>query len=44
VAVTLEGYHSCVASRGIKKQNTKTFTAELRGKFRTDPGLQFYLR
>ena len=44
VAVTLEGYHSCVSARGIKKQNTKTFTAELRGKFRTDPGLQFYLR
>ena len=44
VAVTLEGCHSCVSARGIKKQNTKTFTAELRGKFRTDPGLQFYLR
>ena len=24
VAVTLEGYHSCVSARGIKKQNTKT--------------------
>lgn len=31
VAVTLEGCHSCVSARGIKKNNTKTFTAELRG-------------
>ena len=44
VAVTIEACHSCVTSRGIKKTNTKTFTAEMRGKFRTDPGLQFYLR
>ncbi len=44
VAVTLEGYHSCVTARGIKKNNTKTFTAELRGAFREDSTLQFYLR
>lgn len=44
VAVTLEGYHSCVSARGIKKTNTKTFTAELRGAFKTDPALQMYLR
>ena len=44
VAVTLEGYHSCVTARGIKKNNTKTFTAELRGAFREDTTLQFYLR
>ena len=44
VAVTIEACHSCVTSRGIKKTSTKTFTAEMRGKFRTDPGLQFYLR
>lgn len=44
VAVTLEGRHSCVSARGIKKQNTKTFTAELRGQFRDDPGLQLYLK
>lgn len=44
VAVTIEGYHSCVSARGIKKQNVKTFTAELRGKFKTDPSLQIYLR
>ncbi|MCR5786026.1 MAG: GTP cyclohydrolase I FolE [Eubacterium sp.] len=44
VAVTLEGYHSCVSARGIKKQNTKTFTAELRGRFKTDTSLQLYLK
>lgn len=44
VAVTLEGCHSCVSARGIKKNNTKTFTAELRGAFREDPSLQLYLR
>ncbi len=44
VAVLVEGYHSCVSARGIKKQNTKTFTAELRGRFKDDPSLQFYLR
>lgn len=44
VAVTLEGCHSCVSARGIKKNNTKTFTAELRGAFRADPSLQLYLR
>lgn len=44
VAVTLEGCHSCVAARGIKKTNTKTFTMELRGQFKTDPSLQVYLK
>ncbi len=44
VAVTIEGYHSCVSARGIKKQNTKTFTVELRGKFKTDASLQLYLK
>ena len=39
VAVTIEGCHSCVNARGIKKQNTKTFTAELRGQFRDNPNL-----
>ncbi|MBE5958277.1 MAG: GTP cyclohydrolase I FolE [Lachnospiraceae bacterium] len=43
VAVTIEGYHSCVSARGIKKNNTKTFTAELRGKFKDDPMTQMYL-
>ena len=44
VAVTLEACHSCVTARGIKKTNTRTFTAELRGQFRTDPAMQFYLK
>ena len=44
VAVILEACHSCVTARGIKKTNTKTFTAELRGQFRTDPAMQFYLK
>ncbi len=44
VAVTLEGCHSCVSARGIKKNNTKTFTAELRGAFRKDASLQIYLK
>ena len=44
VAVTLEGCHSCVSARGIKKNNTKTFTVELRGAFRRDASLQIYLK
>ena len=44
VAVTLEACHSCVTARGIKKTNTKTYTAELRGRFRTDPMLQIYIK
>ena len=44
VAVTLEACHSCVTARGIKKTNNKTYTAELRGRFRTDPMLQFCLK
>lgn len=44
IAVLIEGRHSCVSARGIKKDNAKTFTAELRGQFKTDAGLQFYLK
>ncbi len=44
VAVTLEGYHSCMTARGIKKDNSKTFTYEFRGKFKEDKTLQMYLR
>ena len=44
VAVTIEGYHSCVTARGIKKAGTKTFTAELRGQFRNNSNLMFYLK
>lgn len=44
VAVIIEGCHSCVSARGIKKNNAKTLTVELRGTFRTDPAMQMYLR
>lgn len=44
VAVAIEGCHSCVNARGIKKNNTKTFTIELRGEFKKDPSLQEYVR
>ena len=44
VAVVLEGYHSCVSARGIKKNNTRTMTVELRGSFKDDAALQMYLR
>ena len=44
VAVTIEACHSCVTARGIKKPNTKTYTAELRGQFRTDPQLMFFVK
>ena len=44
VAVTIEGCHSCVTARGIKNHNTKTYTAEMRGRFLTDPSLAEQLR
>ena len=33
VAVFIEGCHSCMTARGIKKTNTKTYTQTLRGRF-----------
>jgi GTP cyclohydrolase I len=44
VAVTIEGCHSCMTSRGIRKTNSKTCTVELRGRFREDALLQSYIR
>ena len=44
IAVVIEACHSCVSAGGIEKQNAKTFTAELRGRFKTDPSLQIYLK
>ena len=44
VVVLIEGRHSCVSARGIRKANTKTVTTELRGAFRTDSALQLQLR
>ena len=36
VAVMIEGEHSCMTSRGIKKPGVKTRTLALRGKFKDD--------
>ena len=44
VAVIIEGCHSCVNARGIKNHNTKTYTAELRGRFLTEPDLQSHIK
>lgn len=40
VAVLIEGCHSCMTARGIKKTDAKTYTSTLRGKFQTDMMLQ----
>ncbi len=40
VAVLIEGCHSCMTARGIKKPNAKAYTSTLRGRFRTDEALQ----
>lgn len=44
VAVLLEGCHSCMTARGIKKPGSKTLSVELRGRFKEETGLQMYLR
>lgn len=44
VAVIIEGKHSCMSSRGIKKVNSATITSTLTGRFETDSKLQIYLR
>ena len=43
VAVLIEGYHSCMTARGIKKTDAKTYTSTLRGRFQTDMMLQMRL-
>lgn len=40
VAVQIEGCHSCMSTRGIKKTAAKTHTSTLRGRFKTDANLQ----
>ncbi|MEE1313012.1 MAG: GTP cyclohydrolase I FolE [Lachnospiraceae bacterium] len=40
VAVLIEGNHSCMTARGIKKPGAKTMTATFRGRFDTDSMLQ----
>lgn len=44
VAVLIEGCHSCMTARGIKKSNAKTYTTTFRGRFRTDLSLQMRLK
>lgn len=36
IAVLIEGGHSCMTARGIKKTNTKTYTQTLRGRFNNE--------
>lgn len=40
VAVIVEGCHSCMTARGIKKPGSKTVTQTLRGQFNSDLQLQ----
>lgn len=40
VAVLIEGCHSCMTARGIKKTSAKTYTTTFRGRFAEDPNLQ----
>ena len=44
VAVLIEGCHSCMTARGIKKPNAKTYTTTFRGRFRTDLSLHMRLK
>lgn len=44
VAVVIEGCHSCMSARGIKKSQAKTVTTTLRGAFQTDKELQMRLQ
>lgn len=43
VAVLIEGCHSCMTARGIRKPGAKTVTQTLRGRFATDNMLQLRL-
>ena len=36
IAVFIEGCHSCMTARGIKKVNAKTYTQTLRGRFNNE--------
>lgn len=40
IAVMIEGCHSCMTARGIKKAGSKTVTTTLRGRFEEDMSLQ----
>lgn len=43
VAVIIEGCHSCMTARGIRKTNAVTTTTTLRGRFKADPVLHMNL-
>lgn len=43
VAVKIEGSHSCMTARGIKRPNAKTITTTFTGKFKSHPELQMRL-
>ena len=40
VAVIIKGTHSCMSTRGIKKESATTVTTTMRGRFETDTALQ----
>jgi GTP cyclohydrolase I len=40
VAVLIEGCHSCMSARGIKKEQASTVTTTFTGRFKTDVNLQ----
>ena len=40
VAVYIEGNHSCMTARGIKRPSAKTVTTTFRGRFKTETELQ----
>ena len=42
IAVFIEGCHSCMSARGIKKHNAKTVTTTFRGAFDTDSTLKWH--
>lgn len=39
IAILIEGCHSCMSARGIKRTNAKTFSSTLRGKFKENMSL-----
>ncbi len=43
VAVKIEGCHSCMTARGIKRPNAKTLTTNFTGRFKDEPALQMRL-
>lgn len=44
VAVLIEGNHSCMTARGIKKSGAKTCTTTLRGRFKSEESLILKVR